>query len=262
MVRNMSRKLVFLILVLIFPAISYAQEPTCNQVETSRKPSKEKREAKKDYKTVAQIKIKGGHDGMPGINEVVMGCTPAAFARGLWYLIALNDPKNTSEDVDIESIHKGLQTQLSFFPVKPKRGTKPSGGGGGKYYPGTPGPSNKYPWAKLKDQYAAKLGYKIKTRAGRKPTADHKFFKQLIGFINAGYAVEIWTGGHTTFISEVVQYDDGNYGFVMADDKTPDGKKASTDRRGPYKFDEDGNCITMPTLKILTYYVEQYQGKI
>ena len=227
---------------------------------TSEADSRPKTETKKksEYKVVAAIK--GGAAGIPGINEVYYGCTPPAFARGLWYLIAQNDPGGIKK-IDIEDLHKGLQESLGFIPEWTKTEEQPE-----DYIPGTPGPNRNFPWAVLKDKYARTLGYEVKTTRVGNPTPNPAFFEDLIKKIKKGFAIEIQaiTPNHMSFISEIVQYDNGDYGLVFTDDLNPDGGKPATQKREPLRFNKEGVCISKkyPKLKIANMFWEEYKKKL
>ena len=222
--------------------------------------TKSRTDTKKESKYKVVASIKGGAAGIPGINEVYYGCTPPAFARGLWYLIAQNDPEGIKK-IKIEDLHKGLQESIGFFPewTKPEKPPK-------DYYPGTPGPNRHYPWAVRKDEYARSLGHEVKTTRVGNPTPKAAFFKDLITKIKKGYAIEIQTTtpNHTSFISEIVQYGNGDYGLVFTDDLNPDGKIPATQKRDPLRFNKEGVCISIeyPKLKIVNMFWEEYKKKL
>ncbi len=218
------------------------------------------------YKVVAEVK--GGFSNIVAINEILMGCVPAGLSRGMWNLVAnpkgvvpkKRTPKEGQGKFSAQEFHDALLKKLNYVGVggatestggadqvdcevdedsaDGSSGTPAAGGAGV-----TEGMAN---WAKAKDSLAASLGFSVTTRVHNAPkqgTSHRKFFQKLIQAINLGQSVELYINGHLSFIGQILEYENGDIGIVMADDKTPNGEDPETSKRGPFKFDpRTGKC--------------------
>ncbi len=225
------------------------------------------------YKVVAEVK--GGFDNIVKINEIFMGCVPAGLSRGMWNLVANpkgvipkpREPKKGHKKFSAQDFHDALLDKLNY--VGPGGATESSGGAdevdcevdedeaSGSSSEGagvTEGMAN---WAKAKDELAASMGYSITTtvhKAPKRGTSHRKFFQKLIQAINLGQSVELYINGHLSFIGQIREYENGNIGLIMADDKKPDGEKEETTKRGPFKFNpKTGKCVSAGFSKIYIF---------